>query len=175
MLCFGSLGNVTKGYGSIVRKICRDRSKAKNVLKWCLISNIIGANYIWRNRVKKLLVRWNNNSLFFFQFASLNVASWHQFACMNSCFSLKFETSKTSLECFSSLLQCSILRLIFKHWNQSFFFRIRFSFGNHFRRMDFVLTLVSKSAISLSALVCLKQLKLFVLVWICLELKFSWI
>ena len=57
VLCFGSLGNITKGYGSIVRKICRDRSKAKNVLKWCLISNIIGANYIWRNIVKKLLVR----------------------------------------------------------------------------------------------------------------------
>ena len=55
-LCFGSMGNITKGCGSIVRKICRDRSKAKNILKWCSISNITRANYIWRNRVKKLLV-----------------------------------------------------------------------------------------------------------------------
>ena len=84
VLCFGSLANSTKD--------CGGRSKAKNVLKWCSISNIIGANYIWRNRVKKLLVRWNNNFLvlfcfsFFFQLASLGVVSWHQFVCMNVCF-----------------------------------------------------------------------------------------
>ena len=82
--CFGSLANSTKE--------CGGRSKAKNVLKWCSISNIIGANYIWRNRVKKLLVRWNNNFLvlfcfsFFFQFASLGVISWYHFVCMNVCF-----------------------------------------------------------------------------------------
>ena len=57
VLCFGSLGNITKECGGIVRILCRDRSKAKNVSKWCSISNIIGANYIWRNRAKKLLVR----------------------------------------------------------------------------------------------------------------------
>ena len=58
VLCFGSLGNITKECGSIVREICRDKSKAKNVLKWCCsISNVIGANHIWRNRAKKLLVR----------------------------------------------------------------------------------------------------------------------
>ena len=58
VLCFGSLGNITKECGSIVWKICgRDRSKAKNILKWCSISNIVAANYIWRN--KKLVVQWN--------------------------------------------------------------------------------------------------------------------
>ena len=57
VLSFGSLGNITKEHGSIVWKICRDRSKAKNALKWCSVSNVIGANYIWRNRVKKLLLR----------------------------------------------------------------------------------------------------------------------
>ena len=36
-------------------------------------------------------------------------------------FSLTFETSGTYLECFSSLLQCSVLCLIFKHWNQFLF------------------------------------------------------
>ena len=56
-LCFGLLGNITKKCGSIIRKICRDRSKAENVLKWCSISNVIGTNCIWRNKVKKLLVR----------------------------------------------------------------------------------------------------------------------
>ena len=44
VLCFGSLANITKECGSIVRKICRDRSKAKDILKWCSLSNIIGAN-----------------------------------------------------------------------------------------------------------------------------------
>ena len=32
VLSFGSLGNITKEHGSIVWKICRDRSKAKNAL-----------------------------------------------------------------------------------------------------------------------------------------------
>ena len=55
VLCFGSLGNVTKECSKIVHKLCKNRSKAKDILKWCSISVIIGANYIWRNRVKKLL------------------------------------------------------------------------------------------------------------------------
>ena len=55
VLCFGSLGNVTKECSKIVHKLCKNRSKAKDILKWCSISVIIGANYIRRNRVKKLL------------------------------------------------------------------------------------------------------------------------
>jgi len=56
VLCFGSLGNVTKECSKTVRKLYKIRSKAKSILKWCSISIIIGANYIWRNRVKKLLM-----------------------------------------------------------------------------------------------------------------------
>ena len=56
VLCFGSLGNVPKNSSKMVRKIYKNREKAKNILKWCSISIIIGANYISRNRVKKLLV-----------------------------------------------------------------------------------------------------------------------
>ena len=44
----------------MVRKIYKNREKAKNILKWCSIFIIIGANYIWRNRVKKLLMRYSN-------------------------------------------------------------------------------------------------------------------
>ena len=44
----------------VVRKIYKNREKAKNILKWCSTSIIIGANYIWRNRVKMLLVWYSN-------------------------------------------------------------------------------------------------------------------
>ena len=56
VLCFGSLGTIMKDCSHIVRKLCKNKDKAKEILKWCSISNIIGANYIWRNRVKRLLV-----------------------------------------------------------------------------------------------------------------------
>ena len=56
VLCFVSLGNVPKNCSKMVRKIYKNREKAKNILKWCSTSIIIGANYIWRNRVKMLLV-----------------------------------------------------------------------------------------------------------------------
>ena len=56
VLCFGSLGNVPKACSKMIRKIYKNRDKAKNILKWCSISIIIGANYIWRHRVRKLLV-----------------------------------------------------------------------------------------------------------------------
>ena len=56
LLCFRSLGNVPKNCSKMVRKIYKNREKAKNILKWCSISIIIGANYVWRNRVKKLVV-----------------------------------------------------------------------------------------------------------------------
>ena len=56
LLCFRSLGNVPKNCSKMVRKIYKNREKAKKNLKWCSISIIIGANYVCRNRVKKLLV-----------------------------------------------------------------------------------------------------------------------
>ena len=56
VLCFGSLGNISKKCSKMVQKIYKNHEKAKNTLKWCSIFIIIGANYIWQNRVKKLLV-----------------------------------------------------------------------------------------------------------------------
>ena len=56
VLCFGSFGKVQKNSSKMVTKISKNREKAKNILKWSSISISIAANYIWRNRVKKLLV-----------------------------------------------------------------------------------------------------------------------
>ena len=56
VLCFESLENVPKNSSKMVTKISKTREKAKNILKWSSISTSIEANYIWRNRVKKLLV-----------------------------------------------------------------------------------------------------------------------
>ena len=56
VLCFGSLGNVPKNCSKMVQKIYKNHEKAKDILKWCSMSIIIGANFIWQNRVKKLLV-----------------------------------------------------------------------------------------------------------------------
>ena len=44
VLCFGSLGNVTKNCCKVVRKIYKNHEKAKKKLKWYSISIIIGAN-----------------------------------------------------------------------------------------------------------------------------------
>ena len=54
VMCFGSLGSVRKDNWKVLRKFTADKTYIKNVLKWCSISNIIGSNYIWRHRVKKL-------------------------------------------------------------------------------------------------------------------------
>ena len=51
VLCFGSLGNVPKNCTKMARKIYKNHQKTKNILKWCSIYIIIGANYIWRNRI----------------------------------------------------------------------------------------------------------------------------
>ena len=56
VLCFGFLGNNPKKCSKMVQKINKNREKAKNILKWCSIFIIIGANFIWQNRVKKLWV-----------------------------------------------------------------------------------------------------------------------
>ena len=55
VLCFGSLGCVTSETSRYVNELfAYNKEHSKRFLKWCSISNIIGANYIWRNRVKKL-------------------------------------------------------------------------------------------------------------------------
>ena len=42
---FGSLGNVQKQCSKMVRKIYKNREEAKNILKWCSIFIIMGANH----------------------------------------------------------------------------------------------------------------------------------
>ena len=54
VLCFGSLGSVHKDVWTDLKKLCRDKDAFKDVVRDCSISAIIGANYIWRHRVKKL-------------------------------------------------------------------------------------------------------------------------
>ena len=56
----GSLGNVPKNCSKMIWRIYKNCEKAKNILNWYSISIIIGANYIWQNRIKKLLV-WHSN------------------------------------------------------------------------------------------------------------------
>ena len=46
-LCFRFLRNVPKTCSKMVRKIYKNRGKTKNISKWCSMSIIIGANYIW--------------------------------------------------------------------------------------------------------------------------------
>ena len=55
VLCFGSLGSVKSNVYNCLRKFSADKMDIKDTMKWCSISCIIGSNYIWRHRVKKLL------------------------------------------------------------------------------------------------------------------------
>ena len=55
VLCFGSLGSVRSNVYNCLRKFSTDKSYIKDIMKWCSISSIIGSNFIWRHRVKKLL------------------------------------------------------------------------------------------------------------------------
>ena len=54
VVCLGSLGSVMKNAWSGLRYLKPEKNNLKQVLKWCSISCIIGSNYIWRHRVKKL-------------------------------------------------------------------------------------------------------------------------
>ena len=54
VLCFGSLGSVHSDVWKYMRRFTTNITSIKGVLKWCSISNIIGSNYIWRNRVRKV-------------------------------------------------------------------------------------------------------------------------
>ena len=55
VVCFGSLGSVRRDVWRNVRKVVDDKYAVKDFIRDCSISNLIGANYIWRHRVKKLL------------------------------------------------------------------------------------------------------------------------
>ena len=54
-LCFGSLGSIRNDVWNFLKSFSNDKLANKQVLKYCSISNIIGSNYIWRSRVKKIL------------------------------------------------------------------------------------------------------------------------
>ena len=54
VLCFGALGCIKEDVYERLRNIGFGKAKIKELLAWCSISNIIGANYIWKHRVKKL-------------------------------------------------------------------------------------------------------------------------
>ena len=54
VLCFGSLGCVRKNVWNILKRFDDNKASIKGLLKWCSISAVIGSNYIWRHRMKKL-------------------------------------------------------------------------------------------------------------------------
>ena len=54
ILCFGSLGSIKKDCFKNLKRFVNDTARVKSILKWCSISNVIGANYIWRSRLKRL-------------------------------------------------------------------------------------------------------------------------
>ena len=54
VMCFGSLGCIKSDVRNNLRTLGFDIDDIKSFLSWTSISCIIGANYIWRHRVKKL-------------------------------------------------------------------------------------------------------------------------
>ena len=52
IICIGSLGTIEKSVYSSLQMFNNNKTLIKEVLKWCSISVIIAANYIWRYRVK---------------------------------------------------------------------------------------------------------------------------
>ena len=54
VLCFGSLGCIKRNVWNVMKKFCDNNTEIKKLLKWCSISAVIGSNYIWRHRIKKL-------------------------------------------------------------------------------------------------------------------------
>ena len=55
VLCFGSLGCIRNNIWNILRRFSDNKKSIKELLKWCSISAVIGSNYIWRHRIKKLV------------------------------------------------------------------------------------------------------------------------
>ena len=54
VMCFGSLGTIKGNVRNNLRILGFDSDNSKYFLSWASISCIIGANYIWRHRVKKI-------------------------------------------------------------------------------------------------------------------------
>ena len=54
VLCFGSLGCIKRNVWNNLRVIGLDADSIKSFLSWASISCVIGANYVWRHRVKKI-------------------------------------------------------------------------------------------------------------------------
>lgn len=54
VLCFGSLGSIKNDVWSGLRYFQPGKDQLKKLLKWCSISCIIGSNYAWRHRVKRM-------------------------------------------------------------------------------------------------------------------------
>ena len=54
VMCFGSLGCIRSNVRNNLRMLGFDYDNIKSFLSWASISCIIGANYIWRHRVKKI-------------------------------------------------------------------------------------------------------------------------
>ena len=54
VMCFGSLGCIKKDVRNNLRILGFNSDDIKSFLSWASISCIIGANYIWRHRVKKI-------------------------------------------------------------------------------------------------------------------------
>ena len=54
VLCFSALGCIKDDVYEQLRNIGFGKAKTKELLAWCSISDIIGANYILRHRLKKL-------------------------------------------------------------------------------------------------------------------------
>ena len=79
VLCVGSLDSVRNDAWKCLRKFSKDRICIKELLKWCPISSIIGSNYIWRHRVKKLLV--SASPFIFLSFLMFNVKVFN--LCLN--------------------------------------------------------------------------------------------
>ena len=71
ILCFCSLGSVRNDAWKCLKRFTNDKTYVKDVLKWCSLSSIIGSNYIWRHRVKKLLVSLSLFNLFFLVISSV--------------------------------------------------------------------------------------------------------
>ena len=81
----------------------------------------------------------NNNFLSY----EVNDEGFHRFVCMNSNFTLKFETSEATFLEFAAVLSFAFNSPTLKP-KFRFFFQICFSFSNHFTRIDCISTLVSK-------------------------------
>ena len=88
ILCFGSLGSVRNDAWKCLKRFTNDKTYVKDVLKWCSLSSIIGSNYIWRHRVKKLLVSLSLFILFFLLISSVIFQSIISARVRNLCLSI---------------------------------------------------------------------------------------